>query len=481
MGEEIELDRFSREDFSRYKGRLDAEMETLEKWFVDDVFSRRKGVCGLELEAWIIDQFGMPAPRNEDCIKCIRSEHIVPELAKFNIEINVDPKLLNAQGLRHLEQELTDRWNQCNQAIQTLDLSLLMVGILPTVTHQDLSPVNMSSLNRFRALNEQVIRARQGRPLRLEIVGKEHIKLNQSDVMLESAATSFQLHLQVPFEQARRYYNAAIVVSAPLVALSANSPYLFGTNLWDETRIPLFEQAVEVGGYDGAARGPVKRVTFGSGYVQDSLLEVFKENHAHYPILLPMVSEDDASNIPHVRLHNGTIWRWNRPLLGFDKDGKPHLRIEHRVMPAGPTVVDMIANAAFYYGLVEHLVLQETAAEYQLPFSTSKDNFYGAARNGLNSTIEWLDGKKINVSELILKQLLPQARNGLIALSVSQAEINYYLDIIEQRVKSGQNGATWQRQYVHHHDCDMQALTMAYRTCQRTAKPVHEWPISPKI
>ena len=296
--------------------------------------------------------------------------------------------------------------------------------------------------------------------------------------MLEAATTSFQLHLKVHPQNASRAYNASMIVAAPMVAVASNSPYLFGHELWDETRIPLFEQSVAVGGFAGARHGPLRRVTFGSGYVRDSLLECFIENEQHYPILLPMQFHDGLEQMSHVRLHNGTIWRWNRPLIGFDYDGMPHLRIEHRVVPGGPTIVDMIANAALFYGLMQALMTAETPPEQRLEFSLARDNFYTAAHHGLGAHITWLDGVRGTLQSLLQEQLLPLARRGLEQLEIDTQDIDRYLGIIESRVRSGQTGAAWQRAYVAQHGDDLAKMTQAYRKNQESKVAVHEWGLS---
>jgi hypothetical protein len=275
--------------------------------------------------------------------------------------------------------------------------------------------------------------------------------------------------------QAVRYYNAAQIVSAPMVAASVNSPYLFGKDLWDETRIPLFEQSVEVGGFAGASRGPVRRVSFGTGYAKESLYECFVENQEHFPVLLPIAFEAPDAQMRHLRLHNGTIWRWNRPLIGFDEDGTPHLRVEHRVLPAGPTVTDSIANAAFFYGLVHALATRDVAPEFELPFATARDNFYAAARDGLDAQLTWLDGRKRPVSSLLLDQLIPLARYGLGLLEIDAADRDLYLGIVKARLRNGCTGASWQRAYVARYGSDMQALTEAYYQRQQSGLPVHDW------
>jgi hypothetical protein len=335
-----------------------------------------------------------------------------------------------------------------------------------------LTLANMSPLNRFYALNEQVLRSR-GKPIELDIAGHQHLKNRHEDVMLESAATSFQIHVQSPLAQAPAVFNAAIVASAPAVAVSGNSPYLFGLDLWEETRIPLVEQSIGIGGYEGAVHGPLRRASFGTGYARGGIGECFEENLLHFPVLLPILFDAPPKQYAHLTLHNGTIWRWNRPLIGFDPDGTPHVRVEHRVMPAGPTLIDSVANAAFYCGLMERLRLDDAAA--RLPFTAARDNFYQSARYGLNAQVLWLDGRRQRMQALVLDELLPAAADGLAHLGVDDGDAARYLDIIRQRVRSGLTGACWQRCYMARKGARFDALTAAYMAQQRTGRPVHEW------
>ncbi len=470
MGDEIASSCFEPADFERFGKRLDQELAMLASWFDSGRLSDRRATGGLELEAWLVGRDGSPLAINEEFLERAADPAVVPELAKFNIELNVDPQTLAGSGIRRLENDLADACQRCARVGDEMGASVLAIGILPTITDAALCPANMSAMRRYAALNEQVFRLRKGRPIRLDIVGREHLRTDRMDVMLEAAATSFQVHLQVPSDQATRYLNAATVLSAPMVAVAANSPILFGKVLWEETRIPLFEQAVDVG-------SPERRVTFGSGYVRASLDECFEENRANHPAILPLVLDAPAEELPHLRLHNGTIWRWNRPLIGFDADGTPHLRVEHRVLPAGPTLIDMAANMAFFFGLAEWLVMEPHAPELRLPHAAAKQNFYQAARLGLTASVDWYDGERWNVARLVQKVLLEQARKGLETLRVDRAEIDRYLGVIEARAASGATGAAWQRGFVEKYGRDLHALTCAYRDLSAAGAPVHLWKI----
>lgn len=472
MGDEIDRRYFDAEDFSAFREKLDVETELLREVFRRGEFSSRGDVAGFELEAWLVDDAGDPLPSNDIYLEALNNSLVVPELAAFNVELNGSPSALTGRVFSRLHDELSATWEACRQAAGRTGCHLVTIGILPTVQESMLSSQFMSRMVRYHSLNDRVMALRDGRPLELAIEGEPDMTARHPDVMLEAATTSFQIHLQCKPERAVGDFNASIASSAPMVAASANSPFLFGHALWDETRIPLFEQAVDVG-----ERYP-SRVSFGYGYVHESLLEIFEENQKEHLILIPAVKDDPPNKFSHVRFHNGTLWRWNRPLIGFDFDGQVHLRIEHRVVPAGPTIKDCIANAAFYFGLVRGLSLDSEPIETRLPFDQARDNFYTAARYGLNSRICWPKGsglEEIGMRKLIIDDLMPLAHRGLESVDIPAAEIDDYLDVVASRVDSGQNGAAWQRRWVHLNGADLHALVCEYRARQDAGSPVHTW------
>ncbi|MCB0384847.1 MAG: hypothetical protein KDD43_05595, partial [Bdellovibrionales bacterium] len=335
-----------------------------------------------------------------------------------------------------------------------------------------------SRLERYKALNEQVLAARGGRPIHLRIEGFDEVQSIHHDVMLEAAATSLQIHLQIPQSLAGRYYNAGVISAAPMVALAANSPYLFGRELWEETRIPLFEQSIFINSFQDVHGDNISRVTLGTGYVRDSLFELFLENLDGYPPLLPMVLDSDPEWLAHLRLHNGTLWRWNRPLIGVNDNGQYHLRVEHRVTAAGPSLRDEVAHVALFKGLSDYLVGLEVPPEQGLDFQVARDNFYRCCRHGLKAEVTWVDGKVWNVQRLLLEELLPHAAESLAKKGVSSHEIQVYFDqTLKPRVLSGQNGAAWQRAYIATHGADFQGMTEAYFQNQESGRPVHEWSV----
>ncbi len=474
MGQEINKKNFNQADFDRFYATVDKETEQLRRWFEEDKFDSGGLVAGLELEAWLIDKQFQPAAENIAFFDAIDSDYFSPELAKFNIELNVDPLALKADVLTSLEQSLRHHWHQCRDTAQHLGIDVLATGILPTLKDSDLTIENMSKMARYEALNEQVMKKRKGKPLELHIVGKNNLQSVHYDVMLEAAATSIQIHIQVPEEKAVAYYNSSILISALTVAASANSPFLFGKSLWEESRIPLFEQSVASGGFDAAADGPLHRVSFGSGYCRQSLMECFEENQKHFPALLPM-QFSSSNQLEHLRLHNGTIWRWNRPIIGFNENNQPHLRIEHRVMPAGPTVLDEIANVALYYGLVQYYAENQTMQNQLLEFAVAKDNFYQAARHGLSARIKWLDGENYQLRQLLRDELLDNMESGLRQLNIIESDIQFFSKLLRQRIETGQTGSQWQQEFVKRHGEDMALLTRQYFINQNKGIPVHEW------
>lgn len=474
MGQEIEGSRFTQADFDRFFDRLKQETELLDQYIQANRFDNQHTVAGFELEAWLTDENCQPASMNAEFLERMNNPLVCPELANFNVEFNFTPQNLRGPALSVIEKEMNQLWLAGCDTAKDMGGQLVMIGILPTAEDRHMTMNNISSMNRFYALNDQVLKLRQCRPLELNILGNDHLRSSHMDVMFESATTSFQIHLQVPLDQAVRAYNASIIAAAATVAISANSPFLCGKDLWAETRIPLFEQAVEVGGYEPAAHGPMRRVTFGSGYINNSIFECFKENLDHYPILLPDDMDSPPEKFSHVRLHNGTLWRWNRPLIGVE-DSSYHIRIEHRVVPSGPSVVDAIANAAFYYGLTIYLMSLEGPPEKLLPFDQARDNFYNVAKNGLDGQVIWLDGNKSNAKALLLDQLIDKALLGLEQSKVDVRDIDKYLEIIRTRTEKGINGAVWQRSFVEKYGKDMQALTRAYIDRQNSGEPVHQW------
>jgi len=475
MGEEIQYSHFNKTDYQQFTACLEAETARVKSWFENQQFSTSNLIAGYELEAWLVDKKGKPAAINEAFLKHANNDLLSPELAKFNIELNVDPGKLSGKILSYFETELDTLWQQCAASARSLNSQILGIGILPTLQDDDLTLKNISLLDRYKALNEQVLRHRNGLEIALNINGEESLQISHKDVMLEAAATSLQVHIQVPQEVATRYYNASILLSAPMVAVSANSPCLFGRRLWQETRIPVFEQSVPTGGYGGAAYGPVQRFSFGSDYARDSLFECFQENLAHFPILLPVHYQADLDDVRHLRLHNGTIWRWNRPLIGFDDDGTPHLRIEHRVCASAPTNVDNIANVAFYYGLVHYYATIDEPPELAMPFAEAKDNFYRAAQRGLKHKTRWFDKKTDTLQKTIMDKLLIEAETGLYKLGINQHDCQHYLSIIQQRVESNRTGSQWQLNFLNAHKNNRTQLTLNYLKNQATGKPIHEW------
>lgn len=473
MGEEIAKDQFSAEDFAAFKDRLTSETALLRQLEANGDFSDVGPVIGLELEAWLIDHNFFPAPHNQSFLERLSGEQIVAELSRFNIEINTPIEEIAGEGLGRMHANLSKTMRLCaNNAHDDVD-TVIAIGTLPTLREEDLSIEMMTPSNRYTALNQEALRRRKGAPILINIEscnGGPGFSASYRDVMAEAATTSLQLHLQLADDRMCAAYNASLMLCAPLVAISANSPFLFGRTLWHETRIPLFEQAL-------AQPSPLQRVTFGTGYAKEHLVEMFEENLAQYPVMLPMCDEaKEDSDFACLKLHNGTIWRWVRPLVGRSSDGKPHIRIEQRVMPAGPSVLDMMANAAFYFGAVEELSHHVDSAMSELTFADAKANFYAAARNGLNAEIEWIGTRVPRPVARVVADLIPLAERGLRTLGMAENLIDKYLSTISTRVETGQNGANWQ--FAHYNRFgDVYRLTADYLAHQKSGLPVHEWPL----
>ena len=476
MGREIDRDAFTREEFAEFQRRLRDETELLRTWVRDGRLAGSQPRLGLELEACIVDDSGRPAPRNQEVIDAAGDGRVENELARYNLELNTDVHPLRARPFSTLEAELDQRWGGAREAAHQLGLELGLFGILPSLRESDFTLAQMTPSPRYTALNNQVLALRNRQPLTLDIAGAEPLHLEHPDVMLEAATTSLQLHLQVAPERSADAFNAAVAVSAATVGVAANAPFLFGHRLWEETRVPLFEQAVAVTPLEPDRAGPLARVGFGSGYARDELYGFFVENRQHHPVLLPVLLDEPEEALAHLRLHNGTIWRWNRPLVEVTGEGC-HLRIEHRVMSAGPTLRDVLGNAAFFYGLVMDLMDRQPNVVESLPFETAEANFYAAARHGLDAEVEWFGGWRGPLAVLIQEQLLEVAERGLARAGVAEGDAATFLRVIERRAATAQNGAAWQRGWRQRHGTDMDALTRAYLERAAQGMPVHEWPL----
>ena len=478
MGRDVGLGRYGPADFHAFAERLRQETALLRDWLQQGHLLAEPPRIGFELEAWLVDSGGQPMPRNQDFLQRMDDPLVVPELARFNVELNGPPRWLEDNPFHGLADDLGGLWQRCNRVGESMGLYPVMVGILPSVRPDHLGLPQMTDAARYRALNEQVLALRNQQPFRVAIRGPQGaLELEQQTVMLEAAATSLQLHLQLTPDNAARCFNAAQIMSAASVAVAANAPTLFGRRLWHDTRIPLFEQAVAVDSPSGVQDRGLDRVTFGTGYTRDSLYPLFVENRQHYPVLLPEATGEPPEQLSHLSLHNGTIWRWNRPLVGVDASGRCHLRLEHRVMSAGPSVPDVVANACFFQGLIQACCQRPEPLEAELPFRLAERNFYRAARDGLDARVDWIGGQRGPLRELILEQLLPMAADGLRRFGLEEAAWRPWLELMRERVTQGRTGAVWQQLWLDRHGGAMEELVCAYRAGQQSGQPVHDWEI----
>ena len=471
MGEEIAKASFAPEDTIEFERRLDLETKLLGEAVGKGRFSDEGFTLGFEIESWLLDHNFFPSPVNDAFLAAFGNEDAVPELSKFNVELTCPPRKLEGNVFSQAHSAFESVYREANNAAHGLDANLVMIGTLPTIRESDLNLRNMSSLKRYYALNTEVLRQRGGVPLRINIEGAEQLVTEHHDVMLEAGATSFQIHLKTPISKIHRFFNASVMASAPVLAASVNAPFLFGKNLWDETRIPLFEQAVDLKGTEEGMR----RVTFGSGYASEALINLLRENAESYPALLPCLFDGPPDSYRHVRLQNGTIWRWNRPLVGSEEDGRPHLRFETRGFSAGPSFLDMMANAALHIGLCFYMVEHDWDRAGALSFEQARENFYSAARDGLSAKLHWPEKGKVEAGRLIERELIAAAREGLALAHILSAEADLFLGVVASRVDSGQTGAVWQRRQLTKCGGDYFQMMAAYCSNQRSGAPVHEW------
>jgi gamma-glutamyl:cysteine ligase YbdK (ATP-grasp superfamily) len=490
VGRDIQAIKISGEDRRRYRDKVRRSLDVFARMLRERLFEEDPSTVGQEIELNLVDEHGMPSMRNAAALDAIASPAWATEVGQFNLEINVPPRTLDGDSLATLETELRDDLNNADARARTVGSRLVMVGILPTLAEHDVAEDSMSANERYKVLNEQIFAAR-GEDMRIEIDGAEQLLTHTDSITPESACTSVQLHIQVSPDAFADYWNAAQAIAGVQVALAANSPYLFGRQLWHETRITLFEQATDTRSDELKEQGVRPRVWFGERWIT-SVFDLFEENIRYFPALLPICEDEDplaaldAGTIPELgemSLHNGTIYRWNRPVYGIVA-GRPHLRVENRVLPAGPTIADVCANAAFYYGLVRTLAEADRPIWTQMSFATASENLHEAARHGLEAQLYWPGVGDTPVSELILRRLLPLARDGLTRWGVDDAAAGRLLGIIERRALSGQNGSAWQiatvdkmtRGGLDRREA-LRRMTQAYIDRMHSNEPVHTWSV----
>ena len=446
---------------------------------------------GVEQELFLVDDSWQPAPVGPQILKDNRNPHVTPELGRFNLEINFDPLEFRSGCLKELERRLNKSIEELAVLARAHGARILLAGILPTLTLSQLTTRNMSPRQRYRTLAEAITKLR-GETHSLRIRGIDELMVKVKTIMLEACNTSFQVHLQVPPDQFPRYYNIAQLASAPVLAAAVNSPLLLSKRLWQETRIALFQLSVDTRRPSAYPRSSRPRVGFGGRWVRDSVLDVFQEDVAHFRALMKVESTEDPfqalsrNRLPKLKAlntFNGTVYRWNRPCYGVHQ-GRAHLRIENRVLPAGPSVLDEVANAAFFCGLVTGVVQEHEDVTTRISFAEVKSNFQSAARLGLNAQLSWLDGESMPAPDLIRRQLLPVAREGLRHRGIRDEDIRRYLGVIEKRVETGQTGADWLLRSYSRMGGDRRrgetqvALTAATYQRQTGGRPVHSWPLA---
>lgn len=467
---------------------LEALAHMLEKGLIEQGVRR----VGAEQELFLIDSYGNPAPIAEQVLDRSRDPHLVPELTRFNLEINLSPLSLEGNVLRRLERQLLDRLAHARALACELGAEILLCGILPTIHLSDLTLDNLAPWPRYARLNEAIMRLRGG-PMQLQIVGLDELFLQLDSIMVEGCNASFQVHLQVDPEAFAQYYNAAQVVAAPVLAAGANAPVLFGKRLWYETRIAAFRQAIDTRSGNLYLREMSPRVHFGTSWMRRSVLEIYQEDLARFRMLLePERTPENAlevleqGGIPQLetlQLFNSTVYRWNRACYGV-LNGRPHLRIENRVLPSGPTPADEIANAAFWIGLVLELAHWEPDLHQRIDFDEVRGNFVAAARLGLGAHLTWLDGTPWSAPRLILEELLPLSLAGLERAGVDAADAARYLAIIQERVERRQTGAEWQLRSLAAMKGQgsraerLEALVLTMQTYQQENRPVHTWELA---
>src|SRR6478735_9206792 len=484
MGAEVDATQFSRDDRKRHREKVRRGLDAFARMLTASHFDFERPMSGLEIELNLVDGEMEPAMRNAEVLAAIADPMFQTELGRFNVEINVAPRRLADGGFASFEESVRRALNAADDKAEAIGTHLAMVGILPTLMPEHVQLDSLSENPRYSLLDQQIFAAR-GEDLEIIIDGTERLQMISDTIMPEAACTSTQVHLQVSPDDFAGYWNAAQAIAGIQVAVGANSPFLFGKQLVSESRIPLFEQSTDTRSEELKAQGVRPRVWFGERWIT-SIFDLFEENSRYFPALLPISSDEDpiqvlddggVPTLDELRLHNGTIYRWNRPVYDIG-GGTPHLRVENRVLPAGPTVADLVANAGFYFGLVRHLAESDRPLWSQMSFQAAEENFETAAEDGIDASLYWPGLGEVKATELVLRRLLPMAHEGLASWGVPTAERDRLLGIIEQRCVTGINGASWFVERMHRRAGEdrydaLRATLLEYRERMHSNEPVH--------
>ena len=466
------------------------DLQALEQMLDEGMIESGVRRFGCEQEMFLVNQAWRPAPVAMEVLDRLDGEVFTTELARFNLEMNLEPMMLGGACFSTLQMSIEKLLDKAREAAGEVGADVVLAGILPTLGKSDLTLDNITPMPRYHALNEALTRMRGG-AYRLQLEGHDELQIEHDSVMLEACNSSCQVHLQVDATEFAALYNAAQAMMGPVLAAAVNSPILFGKRLWAETRIALFRQSLDTRSTSVHLRDFSPRVRFGDRWVKECVTELFQEDIAQFRVLLAQETVEDpfvqlaAGDIPRLQglqLHNSTVYRWNRPCYGIS-EGKPHLRIECRALPSGPTVLDEVANAAFWIGLVLGAQSEYGDITERLSFDEAKYNFLTASRQGLNAGFHWVDGQRVSAPTLILDTLVPLARAGLEEY-IDRSEIEKYLGVIQDRVESRGTGADWMiRSLAEMKDRGTRservtALTAAIASRQMGPKPCHEWALA---
>ena len=493
MGQEVSHSDFTREQRLTFRAKVLSDLDVFERMLEGSRFDFTRPLMGLEIELNLVDGDRLaPAMINREVLADLDEEDFQTEVGRYNIEMNVPPRPMAGDQAVRLERWLSQSLRRAGDAARGHDARVAAVGIVPTLMPELFDGSWLSDGMRYQALNDSLLRER-GEGFELDIQGPtgERVTSYHDTIGPLSGCTSVQLHQQVTPQDFPFYWNGASIISSVQVAIGANSPYLFGKRLWAESRIPLFTQMTDTRSIELKHQGVRPRAYFGNGWIT-SIFDLFEENVRSFPALLPETSDEDpvqvlesggVPSLKDLKLHNGTVWRWNRPIYDTIQ-GVPHLRVENRVLPAGPTVVDMVANACFYYGLLEAATSSGRPIWTKMPFATAEKNFVDAAKHGISSTQTWPGFGTVPVVDLVTNHLLDVADDGLAALGLRREVRSHFLSVIEGRCQNRTNGASWQIETTETFEAAgytredaLREMFRIYMDHSEDNLPVHTWPV----
>jgi len=268
------------------------DVQAIEQMLEKDMFESDVNRIGAEQEFCLVDKHFKPSKNATSVLQLVDDDHFTSELAKYNLEINLDPLLVSPDCFSQMENQLSELLLKAEEAASSFDEKIILTGILPSIDFRAVQMEYLTPNPRYKALTD-ILSELRGEDFELNIIGVDELILRHNNILFEACNTSFQCHLQINPGEFTDMYNWAQLISGPVLSVAANSPLLLGKQLWAETRIALFQQSVDTRGKGYNFREREQRVTFGNRWIH-GVADVYRNDIARHTLLFATHLEDDS-------------------------------------------------------------------------------------------------------------------------------------------------------------------------------------------